>query len=112
VSIIPDLTRTQRQKESGMHEAAARRNEDDTAKNLCQNVVGQKGKMIKGHCRRAQVRRRSWRGADGQQEDRQEQGKGQAAPSQQLSFKLDSGKGGLLLAWAIGPTIVCQSRVE
>jgi hypothetical protein len=55
VSVVPDLTKKQRQEETSMKEEAERRNEcelteDDLAKNLCWKVVGQRGekRLVKG----------------------------------------------------------------
>ncbi len=60
VSIMPDLTKRQRQEEASMNEEANRRNEeelteDDMAKNLIWKVVGQRGekRLVKGYNRYA-----------------------------------------------------------
>jgi hypothetical protein len=44
VSIIPDLTRMQRQKESGMNEEAARRNEEKLPEDDCKTLVSERGR--------------------------------------------------------------------
>jgi hypothetical protein len=60
VSIMPDLTKRQRQEEANMNEEANRRNEeelteDDMAKNLIWKVIGQRGekRLVKGYNRNA-----------------------------------------------------------
>jgi hypothetical protein len=60
VSIMPDLTKRQRQEEASMNEEANRRNEeelteDDMAKNLIWKVIGQRGekRLVKGYNRNA-----------------------------------------------------------
>jgi hypothetical protein len=69
VSVMPDLTRRQRQEESSMQEEADRRNEEDlteedVSKNLCWKVVGQRGekRLIKGYNREGNSMRGRGRG--------------------------------------------------
>jgi hypothetical protein len=69
VSIMPDLTRRQRQEELKMKDEADRRNEeelteDDLAKNLCWKVVGQRGekRLVKGFNRGGGVKTARGRG--------------------------------------------------
>jgi hypothetical protein len=69
VSVMPDLTKRQRQEELTMKDEAERRNEeelteDDLAKNLCWKVVGQRGekRLVKGFNRETAMATRRGRG--------------------------------------------------